>query len=842
MSLVSKIAVSLLSGAVVGMVGIYAEQIAPRAAADGRTPAVSPGAVSSARVAAVSVQPDRALFTQYCVTCHNDRAKTGGLTLEAIDPAQVSANAEVLEKVVRKLSTGQMPPPGLSHPDKSTVDAFVTALEGALDRTAVEAPNPGRLTVHRLTRLEYINAVHDLLGFDVEVALLPADGGGVGFDNNADVLGLTPALMNRYMLAATKISRAAIGDPSIGPTTTLYKAARFGRQIERMSEDLPFGTRGGVVARHMFPLDGLYTIRLRLARTVFVGHMVGAEFEHDIDVRVDDVLVKRFTVGGKYKGADPGAGVAIAEDDIEGRKLHEYRNTLDKDLVFELAVKAGQHLVTATFPDRRAAVSELVPRMPSSIRGSTDDLGQPAGIGEVEISGPSSGSAPVASPIRQRIFSCYPASAREEESCARTILGRLARRAYRRPVTDVDVQELMQLYALGRASHGFEAGIGRALEGLLVMPAFLVRVEHDPVGEKPGMVYRISNLELASRLSFFLWKSIPDDELLDVAVSGRLSNPSVLKAQVRRMLADARSSRWMDDFVDQWLTIRNLHVVEPDPQRFPEFDDNLREAMLKETELFFESQVRGDASTLDLLRADYTYLNEQLARYYGVPDVYGSHFRRVPVTNPARQGLLGHASVLTVTSYANRTSVVLRGKWVLETLLGTPPPPPPPNVPPLKENDGKSAPSSLRERMEQHRRNTVCASCHSRMDPLGFALENFDGTGRWRDDDEGVPVDPTSTLPDGTKIDGPEAFRQMILGRGDQYLRTVTEKLFAYAVGRSVAYYDQPTLRRIVREMAPNGSRWSDLIAGIVSSPAFQERRVQEPEARLAENVPASRR
>ncbi|PYR46370.1 MAG: hypothetical protein DMF89_22130 [Acidobacteria bacterium] len=819
---VSRILVTLAGAASIGIAALHAEQ----------APVSKPGLQARAETQAKPAPIDRALIDQFCVTCHNEKLKTGGLSLQSLDLTQVSANADVLEKIVRKLGTGQMPPAGRPRPESKVAEAFVVSLEAALDRAASAAPNPGRVVVHRLNRLEYVNSIHDLLALDIDAtALLPADNGGVGFDNNADVLSVTPALMNRYLSAATKISRLAIGDPTIRPAIQVYRASEWGTQTTRANEDQPFGTHGGLAVRHAFPLDGEYRIKVRLQRNFFGGTIFGIDDEHEIEIRLDGGVVQRYKVGGKYKGADAGILIAIPEDEPDMQKLHAYHLDADQDFNFRIFVKGGARLITAAFSDRAPAVWEMVPLRPRSLKNSNFDDARDPGIDSIEISGPYDARVPDDTASRRLIFACRPASVQDEDPCARKILSTLARRAYRRPVTDVDVRELMRLYGLGRQEGGFDAGVGRALEGLLAMPAFLFRVEHDPADARPGAVYRVSDLELASRVSFFLWKSVPDDELLDVAARGRLREPAVLAQQVRRMMSDARASRFLSDFVGQWLTIRNLQAQEPDPVKFPEFSDNLRAAMLRETELFFESQVRENRNVLDLLRADYTYLNETLARHYNVPSVYGDHFRRVPVSNPARQGLLGHASILTVTSYAHRTSVVLRGKWVLENILGTPPPPPPPNVPPLKENDGRSAPTSLKERMENHRRNPVCASCHARIDPNGFALENFDATGKWRTSDEGAPIEAASALADGTKVDGVTSFRAVLLARGDQFVRTVTEKLFAYAMGRSLDYYDAPTVRQLVREVAREDNRWSALILGIVGSQPFQSRRVQEPKA-----------
>ncbi len=781
---------------------------------------------------------DRTLLDRYCVTCHNERMQTAGLVLDTVDINDLGASAPVLEKVVRKLRSGQMPPASARQPEQAVVDAFTASLVSALDDHAAAHPNPGRVSVRRLNRTEYVNAIRDLLALEIDGAsLLPADTGAFGFDNIAEVLSVTPVLMNRYMSAATKISRLAIGDPATRPAIQVHRAPQFGRQSSRMGEDMPFGTRGGLAIRHAFPLDGEYTFRIRMQREQQGYAIRGLDHEHEIEVRIDGARVRTFTVGGKYPGNDPGILLSIPEDDVEAQRRHVYNMTADDDFDFRLAVNAGVRLVTVAFVDAAPAQSESLPLLPRSVKFETifSEAGDP-GIDTVEIAGPYGATRPGDTPARRRIFTCRPATLAEEEPCATQILSTLARRAYRRPVTDADLEELIGLYRLGRADRDFEGGIQRALEGLLSFPAFLFRIERDPAGARPGDVYRISDIELASRLSFFLWKSIPDDELLGVAASGRLQEPAVLEQQVRRMLEEPRARRWMNDFMGQWLLVRNLRALEPDPVIFPEFDHTLRDDMATETELFFESQVRGDSGLQDLLLADYTYLNDRLAAHYDVPGVYGSHFRRVAMNDPARRGLLGHASLLTVTSYAHRTSPVVRGKWVLETLLGAPPPPPPPNVPPLQENDGTSEPTSLRERMAEHRSNPVCASCHRRMDPMGFALENFDGIGRWRDEDDGIPIETVTLLPDGTRIDSPQRFREVLL-EGEEFVTTVTEKLLTYAIGRGVDYYDAPAVRRIVRDIAGDGYRWSSLVLAIVNSQPFRMRHV--PDGAAAPSVPA---
>ena len=779
--------------------------------------------------AAQPVSPGRALLDRYCVTCHNVRLQTAGLTLDTVDVTDTAAHAEVLEKVVRKLRAGQMPPVGRPRPTPEAIDAFATALETALDRAAAAAPNPGRLPVHRLNRLEYVYAVRDLLAVSVEPSLLPIDNAGVGFDNNADVLSVTPALMARYLSAATKVARLALGDPAIRPSTQVYRAPEFADQSVRAGNDLPFGTHGGLAARHAFPLDGEYTFRLRLQRASIGNTIRGIDDEHEIQVRIDHGLVERFSIGGQYPGHDVGLVNGIRDDDVEAQALHAYRSTADDHLELRVPITAGTHLVTVAFTDRAPAVSELVPLRPSSRqrRIFTDDAGDPS-IETLSIGGPYDAARPDDTPSRRRIFVCRPATPSEEQPCANTILRTLAERAYRRPATAADLDELMRLYAVGRRDGDFDAGIQLAVEGLLASPAFVFSIELDPVDARPGLAYPLTDLELASRLSWFLWKSLPDDLLRTAAGSG-LDDPAMLVDETRRMLADPKASRWVDDFAEQWLTVRNIQAHRPNHDLFPHFDDTLRDAMATETALFFRSQVREDRSVLDLLRADYTFLNEPLARHYDVPNVYGSHFRRVAVTNPARRGLLGHGSILTVTSYANRTSVVLRGKWVLETLLGAPPPPPPPEVPDLEENTRGQAPQSLRERMERHRASPVCANCHATMDPFGFALENFDATGRWRDTDAGAAIDTGTTLADGSTIDGPDGLQQHLLNRRDELLRTVAEKLLAYALGRSLEYHDAPAVRGIVREAARDDYRWSSFVLGVVRSVPFQMRRAADP-------------
>ena len=759
--------------------------------------------VGGARAEAQTLSRD--LLDRYCVTCHNERLKTANLLLDHVDLEHVGAHAESLEKVVRKLRAGQMPPEGRPRPDREAIERFVTALEAALDQDAAGRVMPGRVASRRLNRVEYVHAIEDLLDLRVDGAeLLPSDMAGFGFDTNADVLAMTPSLMARYIAAATKISRIVVGSLDNRPDGRLYTLG-FEQQDDRMHEDMPFGTHGGLAAEHVFPLDGeyLFTIRMKRMFGDTVGTILGIDDRRDIELRIDHALVSRWDIGGRPS--------ANNDDEWSG-----YRATADSEMEIRVPVKAGQRLVSVSFRDSH----------PTPVAG---DYGQP-GIDRVFIAGPYDGTVPDETTSRARIFVCRPegADVEDEKRCAREILGTLARRAYRRPVTARDLAVLLPFYEAGREARDFEYGIERGLEAILSMPAFLMRAERYPEGVAEGEAYRLTDLELASRLSFFLWRSLPDDELLDVAAEGRLSDPSVLDQQVQRMLADPKATRFMNDFVGQWLQVRNINEQTPDGGLFAQFNDTLRKAMVTETELFFESQVREDRPIPELLRADYTYLNEPLARHYRVDDVYGSRFRRVTLEDDRRHGLLGHASLLTVTSYANRTSVVLRGKWMLENLLGSPPPSPPPNVPPLEENDPAGAPTSLREKMEQHRSNPVCASCHAKIDPLGFALEHFDAIGQWRETDRGAAINATIEW-EGQTIDSPRAFREALLGRGTTFVQTVTEKLLTYALGRGVDYRDAPTVRQLVRELAADDYRWSSLITGIVRSPPFQMR--QAPEA-----------
>ena len=772
--------------------------------------APQPGVAQPVVTMPAAIAPESAgLVGKYCVTCHNDKLKTADLSLQGVDLTNVPAHALIWEKVIRKLRTGEMPPPNVrSRPDAKTAEALAAYLETTLDRAAVDRPNPGRAPVHRLNRAEYSNAVRDLLAVDVRPGeWLPVDDSGYGFDNIAAVLSTSPALLDRYMSAARKVSRLAVGDLALKPIEEIYDAKRDplkSTRNEQLNDDLPFDSRAGMTVAHYFPLDAEYVFKLR-----FVGVQAGAE-EAEIDPYQVRIAVRAglHTVGVtsprenlKAESDAPGGGAG-------GGRGGAAQIPSPVDLRLNGA-RVKRFDVRATVPD----ITKLVIGGPYA----------PTGRGDTAS--------------RRIIFLCRPARPAQEPACARTILTSLAHRAFRRPVTKADVEPLYAFYLKGRTqgqsrrsgaeASDFESGIQAAIEAMLVSPEFLFRVERDPAIADPSKAYRISDVELASRLSFFLWSTIPDAELLDLAEKGRLKDAAVLEHQVKRMLDDPRADALVSNFAGQWLHLRNVETVKPDPVIFP-FDEALRQSFLTETALFVSSIFREDRSLLDLLSADYTFINQRLAEHYGIPRVYGSQFRRVTLADANRRGLLGQGSVLTVTSYPNRTSVVQRGKWILENLLGTPPPPPPADVPELKAAPhGKVL--SMREQMQVHRANPTCAACHARMDPIGFALENYDGVGRWRREDAGAHIDASGTLPDGTAFDGPAGLSQLLLTKyRDDFLRTATEKLLTYALGRGVEYYDDPTIRSINREAAGDNYRVSSWILAIVKSTPFQMRRTPD--------------
>ena len=770
----------------------------------------------------------RALLDRYCVTCHNQELKTAELTLDTLDVENLSENAAVWEKVVRRLRGREMPPVGMPRPDEAGYDSFAAYLETELDRAAAANPNPGRTaTAHRLNRAEYTSAICDLLALEIDgEELLPADDSG-GFDNLGDLLSVSPLLTEKYMSAARKISRLAVGDPTIRPDIKTYTLSPFLMQNERMNEDLPFGSRGGIAVRHYFPLDGEYvvTVYLQRNRNQFV---VGIAEPHQVDLRLDGERIRLVTVGGEHVGLAEGMGYGIRPTFEQA----QYERKADEDLQVRVQVKAGSRLIQVAFVKENWGAEGAFPPFSqasySAARVLADyerALTDPA-VSRVSITGPFDATRPGDTPSRNKIFVCSPTGMVDRESCARKILSTLTRRSYRRPVAQEDLEPLLGLY---REAHGetgsFEAGIQMALEGLLVSPNFLFRFERDPAGAVKEGIYQISDLELASRLSFFLWSSIPDDELLEVAEKGKLREPDVLEEQVRRMLRDPRSRSLVDNFVGQWLFLRNLPTLNKNRDVFPEFDESLRQAFQQETNLFLESMFSEDRSVLDLLRADYTFLNERLARHYGIPDVHGSRFRRVTLADENRRGLLGQGSILMITALANRTSPVMRGKWVLENLLAAPPPPPPPDIPALKEKGEGGEALSMRQQIVQHRANPACAICHNRMDPIGFGLENFDAVGKWRAIDAGAPIDASGVLPDGSRFRGPAELRQALLSRPERIVNAVAEKLLMYALGRTLEHYDAPAVRRILRGAASSDYRWSSLVLGIVESTPFQMRR-----------------
>jgi hypothetical protein len=782
----------------------------------------------AASIESSPLSANRELLNKYCVTCHNPKLRTGGLSLDggSLTDSDVAAASATWEKVVRKLRSGAMPPAGAPRPDQQTLRSLAASFESILDRAAVLAPDPGRVPAHRLNRVEYVNAVRDLLSLDIDgAALLPPDPSGYGFDNIGDVLSMSPALLERYMSAAGTISQLAMGDTGIRPNTQAYSIPYTKWQDERASEDLPFGSRGGLAARHYFPVDGEYVIKIVLQRA-YQNQIRGLNERNQIQLRLDKRLLKEFAVGAD---GPRGAWAAVTAPSM-------YEQTADDGFEVRVEVKAGTRLVGAAFIKETAEPEGVLePLTGVTTLSYSRDRNALMALDRIEISGPYHPIAPEDTPSRRRIFVCRPDNGVRsvrlqpdlaEERCAHQIVAALARRAFRRPVAERDLEPLMALYREKRQRGDFDAGVSAALRAILVDPEFLFHIERDPATVAPGSVYPVGDVELASRLSFFLWSSIPDEPLLKLAEAGTLHDPAVLDAQAARMLRDERANAFIRNFFGQWLLLRNVRTRAPDPGAFPDFDENLREAMQKETELFVASQVREDRSVVDLISANYTFVNDRLAAHYGIPDVSGSHFRRLTFEDARRGGLLGQASILMATSYPNRTSPTQRGLWVLDSLLGAPPPPPPPNVPSLPDDNGEHGRvATMRERMDRHRTNPICASCHARMDPLGFALENFDGIGTWRTTEGERPVDASGTLPDGTHFTGPDGLRSILLNRRDEFVQAVTEKLLTYALGRGLESYDAPAIRAITRAAAADDSRWSSLIAGIVKSTPFRMRR-----------------
>jgi hypothetical protein len=763
----------------------------------------------------------RQFLDRYCATCHNERLKTGGLSLVQVDLSKPGGQPEVWEKVLRKLQTGVMPPPNMPQPPQTDRLAMVKWLEASLDAAAATAKlNPGRTeTLRHLNRTEYQNSIRDLLALDIDAtSLLPADESGHGFDN-VIVGDLSPTLLDRYISAAQKISRLAVGSAQTSLESEIISLPADLTQ-EGHLPGLPMGTRGGISTSHTFAQDGEYDIQVLLARNL-EGNVSGLRENrpHEMLVLLDREPVKTFTI---QKPA--------TRDD----------SNFDRDLKVRVKVSAGPHMIAVTFVQEGSSLVSTL-RQPTESRYNDRRYPRTApAVNQVSVTGPYAPKGAGDTPSRRRLFVCRPTGQdqAEEEKCAGTILSTVMRRAYRRPVAKAEVDESMAFYRKGRAEGDFDAGIAKALSAVLSNPAFLFRVESDPKNVPAGGVYRIGDLELASRLSFFLWSSIPDDELLDVAIRGKLSQPEEFDKQVRRMLADHRSFNLATNFAGQWLRLRNIDAVVPAATLFRDFDDNLRQAFRQETELFFDSVLREDRSVLTFIKADYTYLNERLAKHYGIPDVYGSRFRRVTLAPDSRRGgLLRQGSVLSVTSYATRTSPVLRGVLVLKNILGAPPPPPPPNVPALDEST-VAANLSMRQRMAAHRKSPVCASCHRTIDPVGFALENYNAVGQWRDfDNDGQPVDASGAAPGGSEFKGIDGLENALLARPQLFVTALTENLMTFALGRGVEYYDAPAIRKIVRDTENDKYRFSSLILGIVKSVPFQMRRTEINEAPVAGNI-----
>ena len=742
-----------------------------------------------------------AVVDQYCAGCHNDKVKTAGISVQGLDYTHVGQSAADWEKILRKVKAGQMPPAKLPRPQAEVSAAFTKWLESELDNTAVTQPNPGRPTIHRLNRAEYSNAIRDLFALDVKPgSKLPADDTGYGFDNIGDVLTMSPVLIERYMSVGKMVSRLAVGDTNRKPEVNEFEAPRVSRtaKAERVSDDLPFDSAGGLSIQYRFPVDAEYVFKIKLP---VVGSAEPKVLEHRMAVKAGTrtlavtfladnsvpEVVPAFSLGGNNGGAAQAGGrfgnrppVAKMDLRLDGARVQLFDTVTPRFTTLQIA-------------------------------------------GPYDIQGPGDSTS------REKIFVCRPVNAKSEEPCARTILSTIATRAYRRPVTDQDIKPLLGFYRSGRAEGNFDNGVEMALRAMLVSPNFLFRIERDPQVVPASGVYRVDDYELASRLSFFLWSSIPDDELLKLAGQGKLKQPEVLSAQVARMLDDKRSSAFVSNFAGQWLFLRTLAQVKPDQDVFPKFDTSLRDSFERETEMFFNAVLRENRPVTELLSADFTFLNQRLAEHYGIPNVYGSQFRRVTLTDPSRGGLLGQGSILTVTSYPNRTSVVQRGKWVLENLLGTPPPPPPPDIPALEAHAKDGRTLTMRQQMEQHRANPTCASCHSRMDPIGFSLENYDGIGAYRAKDGGVAIDASGKMPDGKTFTGPAGLKTLLLNNHkDEFLATFTEKLMTYALGRGVEYYDQPAIRAVIRDASKQNLSISDIINSIVKSPQFQTRRTRE--------------
>jgi len=755
--------------------------------------------------AIASAAEARAVLERYCVDCHDNGEFAGEISFQQNDPERIADHADVWERVLRKLQTRTMPPQDSARPGAATYASFGTWLAAELDRAA--KPNPGRPALRRLNRSEYASSVRDLLDVSVDVAsLLPPDDSAFGFDNIGDLLGVSPSLLERYLAAADRVSALALGDPAVKTGAVTYRNRGDQSQAEHL-EGLPLGTVGGLAVDHYFPLDGAYELKLALLRTN-LSAIRGLEHTHQVEIAIDGARVLLETIGGERDAEKP------------GQLIPERSELVDERLRVRVPVSAGEHHVTAAFIRKLGAGTNRLRPFDRSNADTYDSTGRPH-VESLTVVGPYATTGPGDTVSRRRILTCTPAGADDETRCAREILGTLARRAYRRPIEDADLARLMPFFDAGRASGGFERGVQLALRRLLASPAFVFRVEQEPPDVAPGAAYRITDLELATRLSFFLWSSLPDDELISLAAANRLHERAELEAQTLRMLEDRRADALVANFAGQWLHLRNLDNINPNSDFFPDFDNDLRQAFRSEAELFFASVLRENRDVLDLMTADYTFVNERLARHYGIPNVYGSQFRRVTLGAgfDARRGLLGKGGVLMATSHADRTAPTLRGKWVMENLLGSPPPPPPGAVPPLE--DPGAAPRTMRERMQKHRAAPACFSCHGLIDPLGFALDNFDAIGRWRDYDGTNKIDASGGLPNGTAVNGVTALRDALMADPHLFAEAFTEQLLTYALGRGLQYYDRPVARGILRDAAAGGYRFDSIVLGIVGSVPF---------------------
>ncbi len=771
--------------------------------------------LSAQQQPSAAASPQRSLINQYCVSCHSDKLKTGGLVLENLNVDNVAQNPEVWEKVLHKLSARYMPPPGLPKPDEKGYQSMVTYLETSLDKWAASKPNPGRTaSMRRLTRTEYHNAIRDLLGLDIDATqMLPSDETSYGFDNTM-VEALSPTLLERYLTAARKIARLALGSKPRGTSADTIMIPGDLTQ-ERHMDELPFGTHGGTAVNYIFPQDAEYEISLRLTRDRN-EHIEGLTGPTPIELMIDKEHRQTFVLRPNKVISGIRNATGIPSDEL-----------LDRNLRIRIPVKAGTHEIGVTFPREEAFLLLENEHQPyqSHFNMYRHPRVQPA-LDSITVVGPYDPTGAGDTPSRRKLFVCRPAKPAEEDACAKKVLSAFARRAYRRPIADADLQVPLKLYQDGREAGGFDAGIERGLRALLVSPEFLFRVERDPAGVQPKTPYKLTDLDLASRLSFFLWSSVPDDELLDLGIRGKLREPATLEKQVKRMLADSRAQAMVTSFADQWLYLRNLDAIIPDARAFPDYDDNLRQSMKKETELFFGSIMSEDRNVLDLISANYSFVNERLAKHYGIPKIYDSYFRRVTF-DPAsgRGGLLGQGAILTVTSYPDRTSPVIRGKWILSNIVGSPPPPPPPNVPPLKPNGTTGKVMTMRERMAAHRVNQPCAGCHRLMDPVGFSLENFDAVGRYRINDQDSKIDSSGNLPDGVAFTGVDGLKKAVLARPELFVGTVAEKMLIYGLGRGLEPSDGTVVRKIVRDARAGNFRFSSIVLGIVNSTPFQMRR-----------------